>query len=64
MEGKKPHHGVNAILINYYIIFTLILVLADVQYKQHPVFLLICRNAMDLPWDPYHVPKYQLRYFQ
>ena len=60
-EGRKPHHGVNGILTNYNIQFDPYLGLG-ISAIIIPCDFIECRNAMDIPFDSYLVPKDHQKY--
>ena len=61
-EGRKPYHGVDGILPCYHIICDPYLGLGRFAIIKITCTCIDFRNAMDLPWDTYIVPKDQTRY--
>ena len=62
-EGRNLYHGVNRILTHYCIRCDPYLCLGICTINGIPCPCIYCINFMSLPWDPYLVPKDQLRYY-
>ena len=62
-EGIKPYHGVTGILTHYHKICDLYLGIGRYKIRIIPFACIYFISDMDLPWDPYLVPKDQLKYY-
>ena len=61
-EGRKRYHSANGILTHHHIICDPYIDIRRFATRRIPCTFIDFINSMDLPWDPYIVPKDHPRY--